>query len=69
MASCDANKVAAVAVWSPAPHPGLLPPARCRTVCTALSAICHIVTPELVGVFLPQASRWPWAWACVGSRA
>ena len=24
------------------------------TAATALSAICHIVTPELVGVFLPQ---------------
>ncbi|EFN54810.1 hypothetical protein CHLNCDRAFT_35777 [Chlorella variabilis] len=26
------------------------------TVCTALSAICHIVSPELVGVFLPQVT-------------
>ncbi|KAL4452296.1 hypothetical protein ABPG75_007958 [Micractinium tetrahymenae] len=26
------------------------------TVCTALSAICHIVSPELVGVFMPQVT-------------
>ena len=35
----------------PAP-PRPAPPA----VCTALSAICHIVSPELVGVFLPQVT-------------
>lgn len=26
-------------------------------VCTALSAICHIVSPELVGVFMPQVRQ------------
>lgn len=34
----------------------LPPPPSLAAVCTALSAICHIVTPELVGVFLPQVT-------------
>ena len=38
---------------APSPRPRPAPP---PAVCTALSAICHIVSPELVGVFLPQVT-------------
>ena len=45
------------AVHVPLTHGCSLLPIHCA-VCTALSAICHIVSPELVGVFLPQVSEW-----------
>lgn len=44
------------AVHVPLTHGCSLLPIHCA-VCTALSAICHIVSPELVGVFLPQVSK------------
>jgi hypothetical protein len=43
---------AAIDRLAPSPPAPPRPPA----VCTALSAICHIVSPELVGVFLPQVT-------------
>lgn len=57
------------AVHVPLAHGCSLLPIRCA-VCTALSAICHIVSPELVGVFLPQVSEWGGGAAgAVGSSA
>ena len=32
----------------------LPPPSRAPAVCTALQAICRVVTPELISVFQPQ---------------